>query len=148
MKISWNWGAGIAATYIVFAGATASFVVFASRQPVDLVSEDYYAEGLRQDERAEAVANAVELGSAVSIQRTDDGRLAIAIPPGQAASARGKLTLYRASDASADRTIDLAVDAQGHQTVPLALGRGLWSARLDWTAVGRHFYYASPLRIE
>ena len=41
MRITFNWGTGIAAVYTVFALATTGFVTFAMSQRVDLVSSDY-----------------------------------------------------------------------------------------------------------
>ena len=149
MTLKLNWGVGIAAIYGVFAISTMTFVVFAMRQPVDLVSVDYYAEGLHQDQRAEAVENTRRLGASVGVTRADAGHFAVTIPEDQASSARGQITLYRASDARADRLIDLAVDALGHQTIPLdGLAKGRWTMKVMWTAGGRSYYFEAPFQIE
>ena len=103
MNMKLNWGAGVTAVYALFAIATTLFVVFAARQPVDLVSADYYAQGLRQDQRAQALENVRDLGTRVRVTRTGEERVSIEIPPEQAASARGQITLYRASDARSTR---------------------------------------------
>lgn len=141
MKIEMNWGTGIAASYLVFAAATMAFVVFAERRPVDLVAADYYAQSLKQDAQMDAARNARDLGGAASIVQSGDRAVAIAVPASHAASARGTVTLYRAADASADRVVDLKIDAAGRQQIPLdGLRPGVWLVRLRWHAQGHDFY--------
>lgn len=141
MKLHMNWGMGVAAVYIAFAAATMGVVVFALRRPVDLVSADYYAQSLRQDQQMEAVRNTRELRDGASVVQTGARLVVVALPAAQAPSARGTVTLYRASDASADRVFDLKTDASGRQRVSLeALQAGVWSVRVRWNAGGRDFY--------
>src|SRR5438105_3272117 len=80
MKITVNWGVGIAAVYAVFAASTTAFVVFAMKQPVDLVSPDYYAQALKQDAHTDAVMRAAELGSRVSVTLGERRHLRIQMP--------------------------------------------------------------------
>ena len=68
-----HWGHGIAAVYTLFALGTASVVIFAMRQPVDLVSDDYYAQAVALDGRRAAEANVRALRDAFAIDATDDG---------------------------------------------------------------------------
>lgn len=142
--MKWNWGTAIAAAYITFALATTTFVTFAMSRSVDLVRADYYAESLRQDEHLQAIDNAYRLGSAAAIiDRTgaDTHSVEIALPPSQRGTARGTITLYRPSNAAADRRINLSIDPAGRQLVAIpAVARGLWIVQLAWTADGREFY--------
>ena len=141
MRLALNWGTGITLSYVAFAAGTMAFVVFAMRRPVDLVSTDYYAQSLRQDQQMDAVRNARELGADASVTQSGDRAVVVAVPRAQASSARGTVTLYRASDASADRVVDLKTDASGRQQVSLdGLRPGQWSVRVRWSAEGRDFY--------
>jgi nitrogen fixation protein FixH len=141
MVVRFNWGTGIALVYVAFAAGTLAFVVFAMTQTVDLVSPDYYAQSLRQNERMEAVRNAQALGALPAIVQTDGRRVLLTLGAGQAESARGTVTLYRASDARADRVLPLALDAAGRQEIPLeGMPAGHWTLKLDWTAGGRSYY--------
>lgn len=136
-----NWGMGVAVVYIAFAAATMAFVVFALRRPVDLVSPDYYARSLREDQQMEAVRNTRELRDAASVVQAGARLVVVSLPPSQGPSARGTVTLYRAADASADRVFDLKTDASGRQRISLeALQAGVWSVRVRWNAGGRDFY--------
>ena len=146
MAIRFNWGTGIALTYTAFALATTGFVVFAMGRPVVLVRADYYAESLRQDQRMQAVQNARDLGNAVSIVNTDGRHLIVSLPLEHARIASGTITLYRASDATADRLFDIAPDGTGHQRLSLAgLPQGQWLVQLRWTAGGREYYVERPV---
>jgi hypothetical protein len=144
VKLPFNWATGIVLSYVVFATATLGFVVFALRRPVDLVAPDYYAQSLRQDRQMEAVRNARDLHATV-VQSVERGLL-VTLPAAQAGDARGSVTLYRPSDASADRVVALKTDAAGRQQIPLqGLEPGVWSVRVRWTAQGREFYVEERL---
>jgi hypothetical protein len=146
MKIRFNWGTGIALTYAAFVLATTGFVVFAMGRPVVLVRADYYAESLRQDQQMQAVQNARDLGAGVSVTTGGDGDVLVSIPREQARSAHGTVTLYRASDAAADRVFDLAPGADGRQRVSLrGLLAGHWVVQLRWNAGGRAYYVEQPV---
>src|SRR3982751_2001667 len=123
----WNWGTGVAATYALFVLGTSGFVAFAIGRPGSLVRDDYYAESLRQDDQARARDNARALGASVTVVNADAQHLAVALPPAIAARAHGTITLYRASDVSSDRVLDLALDPTGRQVLSTA---GL--VRADW----------------
>ncbi|MBK5298986.1 MAG: FixH family protein [Vicinamibacteria bacterium] len=136
-----NWGTGIALVYGLFAACTTTFVVFAMRHPVQLVSEDYYARSLQHDDRRTAVENADALALDVARATAGGGELTIELPPIQARDARGAVRLYRPSDSAADRCVPLAVDAAGRQHVSLdGLVAGRWVVQIDWTSGGRSFY--------
>src|SRR3954464_182698 len=116
MKQHMIWPVAIVVSYVVFAAATTGFVVFALGRPVDLVSTDYYAQSLRQDQQMAAAQNAQAL-TAASIAPHGDRAVVVALPASHAGEARGAITLYRASDASADRVVTLKTDADGRQQI-------------------------------
>jgi hypothetical protein len=141
MTLRFNWGTGIALTYSAFALATAGFVAFAMGRPVDLVSADYYARSLQLDRHVTAERNAEALGRALSIQLDPHGTLRLALPVEHAALAGGTITLYRASNARADRQVPLAPDASGRQEIALNdLASGHWLVQLEWSAGGLDYY--------
>jgi hypothetical protein len=141
-----HWGTAITLVYTTFAACTAGFVVFAMQNPVELVSDDYYANSLRHDEKRVAIENAIRLGTLVL--SSIGGEIDITLPPGQAADARGEVRLYRPSDRSYDRTWPLDVAADGTQRVSTSgVAAGYWIAQLAWTSGGRAFYVEQPVRI-
>jgi hypothetical protein len=141
-----NWGTGIALTYTAFALATSGVVAFAMTRRVDLVSPDYYAQSLQQDRHMAAVRNAAGLRPAPAIVQTGARSIVVHVPGGRAAGTRGAITLYRASDATADRELPLAMDDREEQRVSLAgLGPGHWIVKLYWSSGGREYYVEQPV---
>lgn len=149
MRITFNWGTGVAVVYTAFAVATAGFVTFAMGRSVDLVSADYYAQSLQQDRKMDAERNALLLRPAPAVAQPN-GRVAVlSLPAGHAASARGQLTLYRPSDATADFSLPLALDGNGEQRVSLnGIIAGHWILKVRWSAGGREFYVERPVVVQ
>jgi hypothetical protein len=140
MKLRMNWAVGIVTSYVLFAAGTTGFVLYAMNRPVDLVAVDYYEQSLRQDRQMDAVRHARDLGGAASIVQTTDREVVVTLPR-QQMPITGWITLYRASDAAADRVFALKPDRDGRDPVSLAgLRSGVWSVRVRWTAQGREFY--------
>jgi FixH len=143
-----NWGTGIAAVYLAFATATGGFVVFAMSRPVSLVRPDYYADSLREDQHIAARRNALTLRGVAAVTSNSRDCIHIAIPDNQAVEARGSITLYRASDDRADRTIALSLDKSGGQDLAVGeIARGAWLVQLRWSAAGRDYYLEQPVAL-
>jgi hypothetical protein len=148
MRLTWNWGTGIAVLYTSFALSTIGFVAFAMSRPVSLVSADYYEQSLREDAKREATGNALALGAQLSFAVPRPHRLEVRLPLDQVATARGTITFYRASDAAQDRVVALKLAADGTQSVPIGdLASGQWLAKMRWNANGRAFYVEHPVAV-
>jgi hypothetical protein len=141
MKKLWNWGVGVATVYAIFAGATVGFVAFAMRQPVDLVSPEYYAEAQAHDVRQAAAERVLQLGRAFRIDLDREGRLMTIRWPAQARPESGQVRLYRPSNSLADQRIDIHPNADGVQVIPLAgLATGSWTVQCEWKTGDSLFY--------
>ena len=141
MKLRWNWGTGVGVVYAVFAMATGAVVAFSMREHVDLVSNDYYDQSIRLDERRQAEARATLLGSAFTIAVEPDRREVIVQWPRGMQIESGTLTFYRPSDASADRHLSIGPGADGRQMVSIAdLVPGKWMIQVEWRAGGLGYY--------
>lgn len=144
--MTFNWGTGIALVYTAFALATSAVVAFALERHVDLVSPDYYARSLQLDRRMAAERGAAELGDRLIVGQTAPRLAVVALPSDQKSEATGTVTLYRASDARADRQMPLALDAAGRQEIPLAgMLTGRWLLQVEWTARGRDYFVEREL---
>ncbi len=148
MMRHWNWGSAVALAYTAFAMSTVAFVAFAMEQRVDLVSADYYARSLDVDAQQAARVRAEAL-TGFTIEVSDDGRqVAIAWPPEQRGLVHGVAALYRPSDSTEDRTVPLAPDADGRQTLSFA-GRpaGRWLLRVSWEAAQQAYYVERAVNV-
>lgn len=132
-----NWGKGTALALIAFAGLMTWFVIMASRNPEPLVTEQYYEQELKYQDRIERRASALALSAEVDI-RAANGGLRLRFPEElKGAPIDGRLTLVRPNDPAADRVLDVRADTSG---TFLAHGIGLvpgrYNAVLDWSAKG------------
>jgi len=146
MSVKLNWGTGIALVYAAFAAATTGFVAFAMSRSVELVSDDYYAQALRQNEQMQAERNTQALQPGPSVARSGPSAILLSLPATHAATASGTITWYRPSDSGADRVDTLALDTSGRQQVSTAaLARGRWLLQVRWAAGGRNYYFEEPV---
>jgi len=140
----------VAVVYTAFATATLGFVIFAIANPAALVSEDYYGEASRHDRRMQATANGRAAGAALVMERDAAGRpiATLAMPTMTGSQPTGTVRWYRPSDISADRTLALALDAEGRQQMPVAdLAAGHWRVKVSWEAEGRPFYFEAAVMV-
>jgi nitrogen fixation protein FixH len=143
-----HWGIGITLVYALFAAGTVGFVTFAMQQQIDLVSADYYPQSLAHDARIAAMARADALGPAFDVVVDPASRDVVVTWPADMRVESGELTLYRASDAGADRHVTLAPDERGRQVVHAdTLEPGAWIAQVSWTADGTSFFGERRLRL-
>lgn len=145
MRIRLHWGTAIVVAYTAFAAATMAFVAFAIARPVNLVSDDYYAQSLQLDRRMEAERNARALRPQPAVVQSGANAVALSLPRAHGA-VTGTVTFYRASDASADRVQPLALDSDGRQEIATGtLAKGRWVVQIKWSAEGRAYYFEQPM---
>lgn len=144
--MSMSWGTAITLVYTAFAAATTGFVAFAMSRPVELVTPEYYAEALRQDQRMQAEQNARSLRPGVALVQSAGRQVALSLPLDQVTTAQGTVTLYRPADSRADRVLPLALDSNGRQHIALdGLAAGAWIVQVRWAASGREYYVEQPV---
>jgi nitrogen fixation protein FixH len=147
MKLRMHWGLAVAMFYTAFALSTVGFVAFAMTRDVDLVSEDYYARALAHDRHMQAVANGDAIGTTATVT-VASGQVRLHLPEAMVPDTRGTATLYRASDARADRAVALRPSADGAIVIPTTgLAPGRWQLRIQWSSGGRDYYLERGLRL-
>jgi hypothetical protein len=116
-----NWGWRIAIVYTFFAVSTIGFVAFAMTKKVELVRADYYEHSLEHDATSAARARATALDDAVKINET--AQKITVLLPAHHANASGKITFYRPSAVSLDRSITIVKGSAEALTSDLLPGR-------------------------
>jgi len=142
-----RWGAGVAASIVLFILGILVMVYVAISERVDLVSDQYYDQGLRYQERIDAQRHSTGAGKVRVAVLNDTVRLEF--PPAvHSRAVTGTIVFYRPADRSRDFTVDLGTDSLGNQVVPTAsLDRGLWRVKAEWSVDGRAHYYEQPVMI-
>ncbi len=140
--MKWNWGTGIVVTFIVFGAAVMTVVFMAMNERVDLVTDDYYEQELRHQERIDEVRRAKEDRFTPAVLVVN-GAIEIRFPSEMPrATAEGEVILYRPSDRRLDRTFDLALDPTNTHTIPSpALTAGRWRVKVHWTIDDSMYYH-------
>ena len=143
-----NWGKGLALSLIGFAAMMAAFGIASARRTETLVTERYYEQELKYQDRIDASARAHALGGA-SIDLTCDAVL-IRFPEAmRRRSITGELLLQRPNDPGADRTIAIGHAEEGlFSASGLALTPGRYNAQLQWSADGVAYYTEDKLVVQ
>jgi hypothetical protein len=141
------WPYAVTAAYTAFFLGMASLVVFAFRNPSDLVSKDYYQQELEHQQRIESEQRARDDAHA-PLMRYDQSRNAFSIVFETDTPDSGTLTFYRPSDARLDRVIPIMLDESRSQIVDLAdFSPGFWRLRMEWQRNGANFFREQTLNL-
>jgi hypothetical protein len=133
-----NWGKWIVVAFVFFAVFIATLVTVCMREDISLVSSSYYQEELAYQEQIERTTNALNLVEKPVIRVAKPGVVEVGF---QGAAEHGKLRLFCPSNAAMDRAFDIGSsgDSLRHFDVQ-GLQRGMYRAKLEWTAQGKEFY--------
>ncbi len=136
------WPIGIIAFFIISISSMVAFVVWSTRQRVDLVADDYYEQELQFQQRVDASARAANEGlkPAISFDAAAAQIVLQFATPAAVQSATGVVTLYRPSDAALDRSFDFAPDETGKQAIAAPLPPGLWRVKAEWHRNGQTYF--------
>ncbi|MEZ4738312.1 MAG: FixH family protein [Flavobacteriales bacterium] len=144
-----NWGKGLTIALMLFAGMMAWFVVMAHRNPEPLVTEEYYAEELKYQQRIDHTERALALSRAVRIDVGNDG-VRLRFPAELKGKAiTGELTLLRPNDPRADIRMEVKADSAGSfDRSGLVLVPGRYNAALEWTVDGERYFTEEKLVVQ
>jgi hypothetical protein len=140
------WPLALVFVFVIFIGWLVTFIVFSSRQRIDLVSPDYYARGIDHQRQIERETRTLATAHTVTVRHDAHTGTIILYYPDTNGPSEGRLTLYRPSNADLDKTFALELDDSGEQIISASgLPGGLWKARMEWTLDGEEFYREETL---
>ncbi len=143
------WPIALTSFFALLVAVMVVFVVWSLRQRVDLVAPDYYAQEIQHQQRINAETRAKQEGlkPAVAYDR-GQSQFTIRFPEGAALqSATGTVTFYRPSDAALDRQFAFEPDAEGAQTISVALLPGLWRVKISWQREDVSYFVEDALMV-
>ncbi len=130
------WPIAIVAVFVVFIAAMVVWIIFASRQRMELVNKDYYAQEILFQNQIDAGNRGRIAGNAHVAYDYARQQITIDLPQSQKI-ASGEIHFYRPNDAKLDHDVKLALNAAGSQQLDArALRTGLWKVRVTWKANG------------
>lgn len=128
--------------YVGFVAVILFMVVRSFGHEVELVTDDYYAEELKFQNRIDAEKNALPYVDSVSIA-SDAQSVNLQFPPTLTDISNGKAYFYKASDADQDLHLNLQPDASGKVQFDRAqhkFVKGFYTLKLSWNKDGKEFY--------
>jgi hypothetical protein len=127
-----NWGAGIAAVYIGFVAMILVLVCMSAGQKIDLVTDHYYDEELRFQDKIDKIKRADSLSQPLTWEVTNNG-LAIHYPKMLDDHAiSGNINLYCPSNDKNDRSFKV-VSAGNEQFIPFSnVPDARYKVQIDW----------------
>lgn len=151
IKRSFNpWPVSIIAFFTLAICGAVTFVIFCSRNKVDLVAADYYEQEVRYQDQIDRANRATSLQAPATVDYNAATRLiTVALPADHLQqSLKGWIQLYRPSAAHLDQKLDLVLDANGKQQIDgKVLSDGLWHVRVTWNLNGADYYFDQKIVI-
>ncbi|HYU45851.1 MAG TPA: FixH family protein [Terriglobales bacterium] len=138
------WPIAIIAFFVIAITGIVAFVVFATRNKMELVRHDYYDEEIRYQQQLDRLSRTRPLNAQVTVAYNPARhQIRIKLPSEHAQRpTSGRIHFYRPSDASLDRDFELAVNADGVQDVDTKkLRAGLWKVRVYWKVNNEEYFF-------
>lgn len=138
-----NWGHGIATFFVIFVAIMLSVLFYSRTKTEDLVTENYYDEELKYQDRIDEIHQAAAVGE-LKIEESE-GNLWIGLPDSliDKGIAEARAHLYRPSDASLDLFAEFATsDSSGKASFPMdKIAGGMFTLKVYATAADSMKYY-------
>lgn len=142
-----NWGTKLTIVFCLFASMIIVLVVMSMRQNFDMVTDNYYEEELKYQDRIDAETNAAAFSNGILFTMSADSVKLTMPAEGFYGFNKGTIVFYRASDAHLDVTSDLKIDAAGHQNFDRKkFVSGNYEVSLSWEASGKNYFHKTVLR--
>ena len=137
MKV--NWGVSMIVVYTIFAASMVIFAINASKQKNDLVTENYYDEAVKYQNRIEEQANAASVSSKLNINYDATVKSVNLTASGAERKIAGTLTFYKPDKASIDFSVPFSTDEEGIQKIAVQkLAHGYWMVTANYTVEGKN----------
>jgi hypothetical protein len=146
--MKFNWGYKIAAVYLVFVAGMMYLVVQSSRQQVDLVTPDYYAQELKYQDRIDESQRADALSEQLQYS-IDNNVLSIKFPSEfMGKPITGTVLLYCPANKENDISRSITVsDGRMNFTLP-EKNKGAHELQVSWEVDGVKYYFGKSVFIQ
>lgn len=137
--MKWDWGKGIALSFVLFCGFVITIVVLAFQENIDLVSDTYYQDELVYQDRINQRINLSASGQKISLQQNEQ-HLILSFPEVFEA-ARGEVQFYHPSRAIFDKSFQIAINATNQQLIDKTqMIKGKFKVQMSWESDGKNYY--------
>ena len=124
----------------------AYFYVNMSKESIELVGKNYYADGQAFQQKINEREQTASLSSRVSLEFSTDFQQAKIEFPNSITKAI--LVFYRPSNANQDKTLSVSADTTGLALINTAfLVKGPWKVSLSWEKDGKNFIEEQRIQV-
>ncbi len=138
-----EWPIGIALVLLAFLTFLIGSLVYLSGEHFDLVTSDYYEEGLAYQQRIDAINRTRAIPEALTIKynKAEKALIFRFAPTFLNTPIKGTIYLYRPSNAQLDKYVTLPETLQTDFIVPTeSLSTGKWRIKTTWEVNGLQYY--------
>ncbi|MGB3467559.1 MAG: FixH family protein [Cyclobacteriaceae bacterium] len=140
--MKWNWGKGIALSFTVFCGLMIFMVIRSFQTDFHLVSDHYYQEELKYQDRIDEISRAKTDGS--SVETAYDGKNVTFVLT-TATPVKGEIHFYRPDNATFDYKVSF--DQPKVEVSETKLVKGRYIVKVSWYESDRKYYQERELFI-
>ena len=142
-----NWGYRIVLAFVLFAGFTFFLVYKSFKERIDLVSENYYEEELKYQDKIDKKSNTANLKEDVEIKVDKD--IEVRFPAEIKQPITGKILFFRPSDSRLDYRLEISPDSTGVQRVARnKLSQGYYTVMIEWKAGNEEYYSEKTINLK
>lgn len=137
-----NWGKGIVIAIVLFISYIMFMVVTMIRTSNDLVEENYYEEGVKFEQKIQAIKNSKAIKDDIKIS-VDNQFLSIEFPEivRMDSVVNGVIHLYRPENGKLDKHFSFSKDAGNTQLISKEkIEEGYYNLLLSWKTADSEFY--------
>lgn len=149
MKLKFNWGTGIALTYILFVAITLTMVFVFMNQEVVLETNDYYAKGLDYQNQIDKIERTNKLPQQLEIISSNDEIVFLFPKIFESKNIVGEIYFYRPSNNKNDFIQKINLDSSFTQKITKSkLAKGLWKIKVDWHVNNNTYYNEKIIMVD
>nr|WP_321484752.1 FixH family protein [uncultured Draconibacterium sp.] len=146
--MKFNWGTGIFLFLALFLAGSAVFIVFAVRQPVNLVHKDYYEKGVDYSEQMNVNARSKPFARSFDVNLNNEA-MVVTIENDLATKIdSGNMQLYRPSDYTKDIRHEILTGNRSIKFPKTELITGRYILKFTWYTNGLRYEVDRPVSIQ
>lgn len=135
-----SWGTKLAMFASIYVIGILVFVVFSTTQDINLISKDYYPQGIEYQSKIDKIRNGQNLREKVVISQKV-GIIQVQFPKGMQNEVSGSIIFYRPSNSDNDLRSDIKLNESGIQIFSSdRLIKGRYAVKVDWTHQDKGYY--------
>lgn len=145
-----NWGWGIVLVCAAFVLFISSLVYRASKEKVELVTDNYYEKELKFQDQIDQRKNATLLSEDISLSHNaNEGAIAISYPSSiDCNSVSGRILFFKPDNEALDFEINAQCDENHLQLVNSGkMKSGWWNVKISWASAGTPYYFEQKLMV-